>query len=195
MRYLIQSIALVVLLLVSAPSYGQPFQVEISIAGQGIEGRQSTYGSDVSVYPDLTVAYQVAERHRIGLTFAVLSGGLDQPWQQGVESGVNLQVRSYPIGLQYQYRILPDALLQPYLKASLLVMPTKDEWKTDTPASQANSVNGGANLGLGADWKLTGRWGMFSTINYRLVLEDSRRPVQHIDLGGFNAQLGAKVYL
>ncbi|WP_073062002.1 outer membrane beta-barrel protein [Fodinibius roseus] len=195
MGYIIQFVVLVGLLMISTSGHGQPLQVEVSVAGQGIEGSPSVYGKDLRIYPGLTVAYQVAEYHRIGLTLSVLSGSLYESRNPGEESGTNIQMTTYPIGLQYQYRRLPNALLQPYLKASLLVMPTKDEWETDTPASQASSVNGGANLGLGVDWKLTRKWGMFSTINYRLVFEDKKRPLQHIDLAGFNAQLGLKVYL
>lgn len=158
--------------------------------GRGVEASWSGFDRDLVLYPAFSMGLQAGKGHSIWFTFSAISAHSYQPRMPGGESGTNLYLRSYPLGLEYRYRILRSALFNPYLKGSLLLIPIRDGWETDTPAEYRNTTNRGADFGLGAEGKVWGRLGLFSAVSYRLVNDNSERPPQHIDFDGFYAQLG-----
>lgn len=192
-KHVTSTVVLFTLLLISVPGFAQNFYFEASVTGQSFDGPQSTYSTDNITYPAFGIGYRFVTNHSLGFTFSSFSASSTLPRGPGDESGTNLYVKGYPIGLEHRYKIITQSFLTGYLKSSLLLIPLRDGVRTDTPTEYQYTVNPGANLGLGLDGKLTDKLGFFTAVNYRFVRYSSERYPLTIEMEGVHAQIGVKV--
>lgn len=191
MKLLSKGGLVILFLLIATQSYAQHFKVEGAASWQKLTG-STEYSNDNVVYPSFGIGYLLKGHHSMWFTISFISG-YSFLQTTGPTYGGASHVKAYPIGLRYQYRILADAPVTPYVKVSLLIIPITDKTHSDVVNPPNHSVNIGGNFGIGLKVKLINHLAIFGAVNYRLVKNSNGRSFHYIDIGGFWTQIGTIV--